>query len=88
MAYRYRDQGLILSCKRLVEEELRYAHSKLNQVKSESELITKKKNEVLEVLKIESAAVKDLEKERDKAKYKIKELIAKRIEKDRTSKKS
>ena len=67
---------------------MRYAHSKLNQVKSESELITKKKNEVLEVLKIESAAVKDLEKERDKAKYKIKELIAKRIEKDRTSKKS
>ena len=45
----------------------------------ENELVTKKKNEVLETLKIESGAVKDLEKERDKAKYKIKELIAKKI---------
>ena len=64
----------IVEEKRLVEEELAFAHTKLNQVKFEGDVVAKKKNQVLEALKIESAAVKDLEKERDKTKYKIKLL--------------
>ena len=82
------DLEQIIQEKNFVQEELRFAHSKLNQVKLENDMITKKKNEAFDALKIESEAVKDLERKRDKAKYQIKQLIAKRIEKDRASKKS